>query len=495
MASGKSHGLFANQFQLLASLLFGVSHAWLVVLFSFSKKYLQNGEGTANIWAQFALIIFIYLCGMLIGGLSYRDTFRSRTIMKVALYANIIITVMLMIPALRDLFPILLILLVILSGMLVSLWGIYLYSEKLRGHYVQTMYLNLIGFMLLVLPINIPALPAKAGYSIAIAYQVFGLLIIGILPLENRRRAEHEILPETTLPDIYQSRNLKTGSFFYLLFSIAAGFLYTGVLPHYKNRSVLVDIIWIILLMTGYYLIYGRNLKLKIEPLIIANSLSFGTAVILFVFAPHTTPWLVLVSLGLLPICLLLFNLLIQLSYSEKIIETEANYPGVLAILLSFHNVGVIIGVMIGDWISHTRNQSLNVLALNFILILLVNIAIPFVMPESRKNKIISGTKDEEHGISAFTATRNCLPEAEMRPVVFELSDKEGDFIALEELTAREKQIASRISEGYTLQKTADELFISLNTVKYHLKNIYMKLHVTNRVEFMKRYHSQEKSK
>jgi DNA-binding CsgD family transcriptional regulator len=49
------------------------------------------------------------------------------------------------------------------------------------------------------------------------------------------------------------------------------------------------------------------------------------------------------------------------------------------------------------------------------------------------------------------------------------------------------------IAAGYTLQNIADELIISKNTVKYHMKNIYMKLHVTNRVEFMNRYHAQEK--
>lgn len=491
MASGKSHGLFANQFQLLASLLFGVSHAWLVVLFSFSKKYLQNGEGTANIWAQFALIIFIYLCGMLIGGLSYRDTFRSRTIMKVALYANIIITVMLMIPALRDLFSVLLILLVILSGMLVSLWGIYLYNEKLREHYVQTIYLNLLGFLLLVMPTNILNLPAKAGFSIAIAYEVFALLIIGILPLEYKKRVEHEILSKATIPGIYSSRTIKMVAFFYLLFSIAAGFLYTEVLPHYKNRSALVDIFWIILFITGYYFIYGRNLKIRIKPLIIANSVSFGTAVILFVFAPHTTPWLILVSL--LPACLLMFNLLIMFSYSEKIIGTEANYPGVLAIFLSIHALGVIIGVMIGNRIFHSSNQNLNLLAMNFVLILLISTAIPFVMPDIRKIELISNTRDEESGISNAAANSNSLPEVEIKPVAAELTGEEGDLITSEELTAREKQIAIRIAEGYTLQKTADELYISLNTVKYHMKNIYMKLHVSNRVEFMKRYHSQGK--
>ena len=50
-------------------------------------------------------------------------------------------------------------------------------------------------------------------------------------------------------------------------------------------------------------------------------------------------------------------------------------------------------------------------------------------------------------------------------------------------LTERETDILLQISLGKNNQKIADELFISINTVKYHTRNIYEKLDVNKRTE------------
>lgn len=50
-----------------------------------------------------------------------------------------------------------------------------------------------------------------------------------------------------------------------------------------------------------------------------------------------------------------------------------------------------------------------------------------------------------------------------------------------EMLTAREEQVLTLIAEGLTNYKIARKLSVSENTVKYHIQNIYSKLHVTNR--------------
>ncbi len=48
-------------------------------------------------------------------------------------------------------------------------------------------------------------------------------------------------------------------------------------------------------------------------------------------------------------------------------------------------------------------------------------------------------------------------------------------------LTAREQELLAALSEGSTNMQIASELGISLNTVKFHLKNLYSKLNVKNR--------------
>ena len=50
-------------------------------------------------------------------------------------------------------------------------------------------------------------------------------------------------------------------------------------------------------------------------------------------------------------------------------------------------------------------------------------------------------------------------------------------------LTQREIEVVQLLSKGYTNQELADEMFISRNTIKTHLKNIYKKLGVSDREE------------
>ena len=55
-------------------------------------------------------------------------------------------------------------------------------------------------------------------------------------------------------------------------------------------------------------------------------------------------------------------------------------------------------------------------------------------------------------------------------------------------LTAREHEILKLMAKGLLYKEIASQLIISLETVKNHIKNIYKKLHVENKVEALKKY-------
>ncbi|BAS27254.1 response regulator [Limnochorda pilosa] len=52
-----------------------------------------------------------------------------------------------------------------------------------------------------------------------------------------------------------------------------------------------------------------------------------------------------------------------------------------------------------------------------------------------------------------------------------------------ETLTAREREVLELVSQGATNQQIADELHISENTVRNHLRNVLSKLHMNNRTQ------------
>ena len=61
---------------------------------------------------------------------------------------------------------------------------------------------------------------------------------------------------------------------------------------------------------------------------------------------------------------------------------------------------------------------------------------------------------------------------------------------AAETLTERETEVLAKITRGYSSKEIADQMSVSVNTVKTHLKHIYAKLHVRSRTEILLRFRS-----
>ncbi|MBT4889985.1 MAG: response regulator transcription factor [Rhodospirillales bacterium] len=59
---------------------------------------------------------------------------------------------------------------------------------------------------------------------------------------------------------------------------------------------------------------------------------------------------------------------------------------------------------------------------------------------------------------------------------------------ALDSLTPREQDLLASLADGRTNSQIAAQFGISLNTVKFHLKNLYEKLNVNNRAQAVARY-------
>jgi DNA-binding NarL/FixJ family response regulator len=57
-----------------------------------------------------------------------------------------------------------------------------------------------------------------------------------------------------------------------------------------------------------------------------------------------------------------------------------------------------------------------------------------------------------------------------------------------ENLSGRELEILSYLAKGYHDKEIADQLFLSVKTVRTHLRNIYQKLHVRSRTEAVLMY-------
>ncbi len=58
-----------------------------------------------------------------------------------------------------------------------------------------------------------------------------------------------------------------------------------------------------------------------------------------------------------------------------------------------------------------------------------------------------------------------------------------ADMALYDDLTSREREVLDLIAQGKSNQQIADELFITLKTVKTHVSNILAKLEVDDRTK------------
>ncbi len=80
-------------------------------------------------------------------------------------------------------------------------------------------------------------------------------------------------------------------------------------------------------------------------------------------------------------------------------------------------------------------------------------------------------------GIRWTSPKKTTLAKSSPKVLVF------GDQLGSYGLSKRETEILEQINLGKTNQEIADELFISLSTVKSHVSNLFSKLDVKNRVQ------------
>lgn len=57
-----------------------------------------------------------------------------------------------------------------------------------------------------------------------------------------------------------------------------------------------------------------------------------------------------------------------------------------------------------------------------------------------------------------------------------------------EELSSREIEVLQALSEGMQFKNIADKLFVTVDTIRYHTKNIYKKLQVNSKLGAVKKY-------
>jgi DNA-binding CsgD family transcriptional regulator len=151
-----------------------------------------------------------------------------------------------------------------------------------------------------------------------------------------------------------------------------------------------------------------------------------------------------------------------------EMLDLHKNPARIFGIGLSANVMGVLLGGLIGNAVTSPNiyNPNPTLLALVVVCVTLV------LLPPLHKHLslLLKG--------HAFLSEFSELPAKEQEGRV----DRVTKFGNLSE---RESQVASRLLQGKTYKTIAGELYISENTVKYYVKNIYSKFGIQSRAELI----------
>lgn len=104
-----------------------------------------------------------------------------------------------------------------------------------------------------------------------------------------------------------------------------------------------------------------------------------------------------------------------------------------------------------------------------------------YLLKRSRPDDILNAIRDVVQGGSPMS------PQIARKVVQF-FHKRQGTTGELEQLTKRETEILSQLAKGSLYKEIADEMKISLDTVRTHVQHIYGKLQVHSRTEAVVKY-------
>lgn len=102
-----------------------------------------------------------------------------------------------------------------------------------------------------------------------------------------------------------------------------------------------------------------------------------------------------------------------------------------------------------------------------------------YVLKNTPANKLIEALQDLKKGGSPMTSQiARKVVMAFQSDILYE--DPQAS------LSTREKEVLEHLSKGFSYKEIAAQLFISIETVRTHIRNIYEKLHAENRGEALR---------
>lgn len=263
---------------------------------------------------------------------------------------------------------------------------------------------------------------------------------------------------------------------FIFLITIDSGLMYQVVNPAFAQYKLISAYYWAVPYILALLIL--RNLPVGINKayILYIAIIMIGLSYISFMWLDRSIASYLIINtlmLGGFGVCDLFWW-----SVLGSYLDCHENPARIFGIGLSMNVLGILIGGLIGNSINVAENYYMTTSVLALVVVFTALIILPILNAELirhlKKNEFVmkyAGLADGEHS-KAFI-----------------------DFQVERHFTEKETEVIKLLLRGYTYKEIAKNLYISENTIKYHIKNIYQKLGINNKMDLIKMFSNNEKLK
>lgn len=347
------------------------------------------------------------------------------------------------------------------SGMFVTTYAHFIKKDipvKDRTHAVADMLIysniTLVGAHIITNNIS-----AQAGFIFVEVLLVITFFLILKMDYNKETTHHHVFIDHKNLYATYIVLCL-----FIFIITINSGIMFQVIYPYFGDYELLTSIYTNIPYIVALFALSRMYKKVNKSYMLFVGLAFWGCTFILFSLMAKSIGSFFMIFTLMLGACGI-FDLF-WWSIMGNLFEYTENPSSIFGLGLSMNVLGVWTGGILGNYLINlgTSKETLSYIGF-FIIILSMLILIPL------NNKLAILLKDHEFILKI--ATMNDEVKDKLR------------FKADNLLTKREKEILEYLLKGYTNTYICEKLYISMNTLKTHNRNIYKKLEVKNKGELI----------
>ncbi len=351
------------------------------------------------------------------------------------------------------------------SGCTVASWGYFLWAYTPKNERIKSCADVLIYSNLLMIAVNMVAMNRSPfiGLGVSMLCLVLGMVFTWMLPL-NKENEQSKPFKNKMRESI--KNPLLLLCLFVFIITINSGLMYQVINPAFEHLTGLTSWYWAVPYIVALAIMRNLPMKAKRSRILYIGMAMIMGAFISFMLLKRSTCDYLIVDTLMLGACGI-FDLF-WWSILGEMLDYGDNPAQIFGIGLSANVFGVLCGGVLGMVVT-----SMGLLGSEVAVIALTVVCVTLVMLPPLNQRLVLLLKSH-----AYLTAYDNMSRSQQTDIVRQIK-------TLDPLTVREQEVLQLILSGKSNREIAGTLFISENTVKTHVRNVFSKYDVSSRVELI----------